>query len=402
MELSPRTPVVVEAIRTPIGRRGGALRQVPAEHLAAFILTRLFARTGFDPASVDDVVFGCVDQVGEQSVNVGRNAWLAAGLPVSVPAVTLDRQCGSSQTAVQFGAALIEAGLAQVVVAGGVESMTRVPMLGNMDVHGRPYSPRYRSHHEVVTQGQAAERIALRWDIGREEMDRFGFESHRKAARAVREGRFARELEPVPVREYAVEAGEGGAAAKDPAPAPELFAKDEGVRMEPSLERMAELPPAFAPDGRITAGSASQISDGAAAVLLMSWERAKAEGLPARAALRAQATVGVEPELMLTGPIPATRRALAQAGLSVRDVDLFECNEAFASVVLAWEREIGPDPERVNVNGGAIALGHPLGASGARILATLLHEMERRDAEWGLQTMCCGGGLGVALVLERL
>ncbi len=381
------TAVIVDAVRTPLGRRNGRLSGWHPVDLAAHVLTTLVTRHDFDPALVDDVIMGCVSQVGEQALNVGRNALLAAGLPDSVPGTTVDRQCGSSQQAVHFAAQGVMAGAYDVVIAAGVESMSRVPM-GSSVLGADPFGTRMVERYpELVPQGVSAELIAARWGLGREELDAFALESHRRAARATAEARFDRELVPVPV------AGERGT---------ELMTTDEGIRPDTSAERLASLPPAFQPDGVVTAGNSSQISDGAAAVLVTSEEAAARLGLTPRARLRSFAVTGSDPILMLTGPIPATGQALARAGLALDAVDRVEINEAFASVVLAWEHELHPDMERVNVNGGAIALGHPLGCSGARLMATLLCELERSGGRTGLQVMCEGGGLANATLIERL
>jgi len=327
------------------------------------------------------VICGCVQQYGEQGMNVARNAWLQAGLPETTPATTVDRQCGSGQQAVNFAAALIGSGSAEVVVAGGVEHMGHLPLAAAVRVQeafGTPWPPALYERYGLVPQGEAAELIAERWQLDREALDAYALRSHRRAAAARATGRFDAEIVPV-----------AGVTA------------DEGIRDDTSAAALAGLRPAFRADGVVTAGNASQISDGAAAVLLASAERAAALGLPARARVVAQATVGVDPVTMLTGPIPATRRLLARAGLGVGDVDRYEVNEAFASVPLAWLAELGADPERVNVHGGAIALGHPLGASGARLVATLVHELEREDLRRGIVAMCCGGGLGTGTLLER-
>ncbi|MEY2958019.1 MAG: hypothetical protein RLZZ01_587 [Actinomycetota bacterium] len=385
-----RRAVIVDAVRTPLGRRNGILREWHPVDLSAVVLTALEERNGLDPTVVDDVVFGCVMQVGEQAVNVARNAVLAAGWPESVPGTTVDRQCGSGQQAAHFAAQGVIAGAYDVVVAGGVEVMTRVPM-GSSMVDGRygyPFGPRvgarYATAGGLVPQGVSAELVADRWGIEREELDRCALASHERAARATSEGRFAREMIPV--------AGPDGIDVTT----------DEGVRST-SLESLARLPPVFVPDGgRVTAGNSSQITDGAAALLVMSEERAAESGLRPRARFVEFAVAGDDPRLMLTASIPATRKVLARAGLGVDDIDLFEVNEAFASVVLAWQREVGADPERVNVNGGAIALGHPLGASGARLMVTLLAELERTGGRFGLQTMCEGGGMANATIIERL
>jgi acetyl-CoA acetyltransferase family protein len=389
MPLTGREVVIVEAVRTPIGRghpEKGYYRDVHAAELLGAVYTEVIERAGIAPEAVEDVVAGCVQQLGEQSFNVARNAWLEAGLPVETPAATVDRQCGSAQQAVNFGAALIAAGVHDVVIGAGVEHMGHVPMgvgLGFGEQVGTPWPPALLERHALVPQGLSAELIAERWELPRAELDELALRSHRLAHRATEEGRFEREVLPVPV--------DG-----------EVHVADQGIRPDTTLEALAALRPAFKPDGRVTAGNASQISDGAAAVLLMSAERARELGVTPRARIVDQVTVGVDPVIMLTGPIPATRSLLARTGMTVDDVDRFEVNEAFAPVVLAWARELEPDLDRVNVNGGAMALGHPLGSTGARLLTTLLHELERADAEVGLVTMCCGGGLGTGTVIQRV
>jgi acetyl-CoA acetyltransferase family protein len=378
-------PVIVGAVRTPVGRRNGGLAGVHAVDLGAVALRALIDRGGVDPGLVDDMIMGCVSQIGEQSVNVARNAWLAAGLPEEVPATTIDRQCGSSQQAVQFAAQGIMAGSYQLVVAGGVEHMTRVPMGSTMTGPGVPFGPAMHDRYQgrLVPQGISAELITEKWGLTREEQDAFALRSHRRAAAAQDAGRFDRQLVPV-------EAPGGWVRA------------DEGVRRDTSMEKLAGLKPAFRPDGQVTAGNSSQISDGAAALLLASRAMTERLGLRPLARFAGFALAGVDPVLMLTGVIPATERVLGQTGLGVDDLDVIEINEAFASVVLAWGREVEPDWERVNPNGGAIALGHPLGASGARIMTDLVAELERRGGRYGLQVMCEGGGMANATVLERL
>jgi acetyl-CoA acetyltransferase family protein len=385
MTLLGREVVVVEATRTPIGRghaEKGTLRDIHPSTLLAATYRSLVERAGVDPAEVGDVVTGCVQQLGEQALNIGRNAWLEAGLPLEVPATTVDRQCGSGQQAVNFAAALVASGVHDVAIGSGVEHMGRVSFADGARAQaefGSALTPELLDRYALVPQGLSAELIAERWGLRRDELDAFALRSHRLAAQAREQGRFDRELTPV-----------GGVVA------------DQGIRADTTPEALAALPTVFREDGVVTAGSSSQISDGAAAVLLASRERAAELGLRPRARIVDQTTVGVDPVLMLTGPIPATERILRRNGLAIGDVDLFEVNEAFAPVVLAWLRETGADPDRVNVNGGAIALGHPLGASGARLLTTLLHELERADLELGLVTMCCGGGLGTATLVQRL
>ena len=379
---------MVGAVRTPVGRRNGGLAGVHAVDLGAVVLRALVERSGIDPMLVDDVIMGCVSQIGEQSVNVARNAWLAAGLPEEVPATTIDRQCGSSQQAVQFAAQGIMAGGYQLVVAGGVEHMTRVPMGSTMSGPGVPFGPAMhaRYHGRLVPQGISAELITEKWGLTREEQDEFALRSHRRAAAAQDAGHLGPQL--VPVEVPGSEAG--------------WVRADEGVRRDTSMEKLAGLKPAFRPDGQVTAGNSSQISDGAAALLLASRAAAERLGLRPLARFVGFALAGVDPVLMLTGVIPATERVLSQTGLGMDDLDVIEINEAFASVVLAWGREVEPNWERVNPNGGAIALGHPLGASGARIMTDLLGELERGGGRYGLQVMCEGGGMANATVLERL
>ena len=387
-----REAVIVEAVRTPVARKNGGLNGWHPVDLLGEILTELVARSGVDAAQVDDVICGCVSQVGEQSLNIGRNAWLAAGLPEEVPATTVDRQCGSSQQAVHFAAQGVIAGAYDVAVACGVEHMSRVPMGSSAQNQGWPFTERLMSRYEggLVPQGISAEIIAERWSLTRSELDEFGARSHELAGKATIGGSFKAEIHPVKVET------DGGT---------DLFDTDEGIRA-PDLERMATLMPAFKPDGVVTAGNSSQISDGAAALLITTPEKAHEMGLTPRARLLSFALAGTDPVSMLTGPIPATKKALDRAGLELRDIDLVEINEAFASVVLAWKKELELDDgwfdERVNVHGGAIALGHPLGASGARLMTTLLHTLEQRDGRYGLQTMCEGGGLANATIIERI
>lgn len=360
--------------------------------LLGFLLKNLVERNGLDPALVDDVIVGCVDQVGEQAANIGRNAWLSAGLPESVPATTIDRQCGSSLQALHFAAQGVMAGAYDLVIAGGVESMTRVPMLSTLQGNGTPMTEdlkrRYNLEGIWFNQAVGAEMIAEKWGISREELDRFGLRSHQLAAVARAEGRFEAEIVPVPIRHQ-----DSSTVVVD---------ADEGIRPDASLQAMQSLSPAFSGLERITAGNASQISDGASAVLIASREMAEKLGLRPRARFVSFAVVGVDPVTMLTGPIPATQKVLQKAGLNVRDIDLFEVNEAFASVVLAWQKELGVEADRVNVNGGAIALGHPLGATGTRIAATLLNALELRGQRYGLIAICEGGGMANATILERL
>ena len=368
--------VIVDAVRTPGGRRNGKLRGWHAVDLAAEPLKALVERNDLDPALVDDVIMGCVMQVGEQALNIGRNAVLAAGYPESVPSTTIDRQCGSSQQAVHFAAQGVMAGAYDVVIAAGVEHMTHTPM-GSSVVRdlGFPFGPtmmgRYAERGGLVSQGISAEMIADQWDLSREDLDEFSARSQRFAAQATAEGRFEREIVPLAVKD------------DDGAPTDDRITTDEGVRPDTTAEVLANLKPAFKPDGKVTAGNSSQITDGAAAVLIMSEERAAALGLTPRARFHAFALAGVDPVTMLTGPIPATRAVLEKAKMTIDDIDLVEINEAFASVVLAWEKELHGDMARVNVNGGAIALGHPLGASGAKLMSTLLNELERSGGRYG-------------------
>jgi acetyl-CoA acyltransferase len=384
--------VIVDAVRTAIARRNGSLKDWHPVDLAAETLRAVVERNHLDPALVEDVIMGCVTQSGEQALNVGRNAALAAGFPESVAGTTVDRQCGSSQQAVHFAAQGVMAGAYDAVIAAGVESMTRVPM-GSTIVHGpgKPFGPRMMQRYQpaggLLPQGPAAELVAAKWNLSREELDAYSLESHRRAATAVAERRFRREIVPVTVE------GMRGKVQ---------FRRDEGIHRDTSLEGLAALKPAFQRDGVITAGNSSQISDGAAAVLVMSERKAGELRLRPKARFVAFAVVGVDPLLMLTGPIPATSLVLQRAGLTLDDMDVVEVNEAFAPVVLAWAREHHADLERVNVNGGAIALGHPLGCSGVRMLATLVSELERRRGRYGLQVMCEGGGMANATVIERL
>ncbi|HLF50518.1 MAG TPA: thiolase family protein [Methylomirabilota bacterium] len=377
--------VIVGAARTAVGRKNGKLAGVRPDDLLAHTLKSLIERVGVDPSEVEDVVVGCVDQVGEQGMNIARNAALIAGFPLDVCGTTLDRMCGSGQQAANFAAMGVMAGQYECVIGAGVENMTRVPMGSNGAGPGEgPLSPKLQALYNIIPQGLSAEMIAEQWGIKREELDEFSAQSHEKAGRAIAEGRFKREIVPVTLPDGSV------------------FDVDEGVRVPVNREKMASLVPSFKPDGVVTAANSSQISDGAAALLIMSEARAKALKLTPRARVVATALAGVDPTIMLTGPIPATQRALKKAGLKLDQIDLFEINEAFASVVLAWERELHPDMARVNVNGGAIALGHPLGCSGAKLMTTLLHELERTKKRYGLQTMCIGFGQGIATIIERL
>ena len=381
--------VIVDAIRTPLGKRNGRLKDWHPVDLAAETLKALVDRTGIDPGIIDDVVMGCVMQVGEQGVNIARNAVLAAGWPETVPGTTVDRQCGSSQQAAHFAAQGVIAGAYDVVVAAGVEVMSRVPMGASMvdGKYGFPFGPKVGARYEpvggLVPQGISAELIADKWGLSREELDAFGLRSQQYAARARDEGRFEREI--LPMRD-----AEG-----------KLMTTDEGIR-ESTLEKLASLKPSFKEDGKVTAANSSQITDGSAALLIMSEEKANQLGLRPRARFVEFALAADDPRLMLTAPIPATEKVLKRAGMSLEQMDLIEINEAFASVVLAWEKEHHPDMDKVNVNGGAIAIGHPLGCSGARLMTTLLNELERTGGRYGLQTMCEGGGMANATIIERL
>jgi len=384
-----REVFIAEAVRTPMGKSHpdrGWFREVHPNQMLGAVYAELIKRTGLDPSSVEDLVIGCTAPFGEQSRNIGRNAWLQLGYPMEVPATVLDRRCGSAQTAVEMGTALVGSGTHEVVIAGGVEHMHHVPIDSPVkiaEMYGDPWPDELRQRYAFVHQGESAELIADRWDISREQMDEFAVRSHRRAAEAIDAGRFDREMVRMDL--------DG-----------EVRASDQSVRPGTDAVTLAGLKPAFRADGRVTAGSSSPISDGAAGVVLASRRAADDRGLSRRFRVLDQTTVGVDPIIMLTGPIPATRRLLERNGMSIDDIDLIEINEAFSSVVLAWERELAPDMDRVNVNGGAIALGHPVGASGARLFATLLAEMDRREAEIGLVTMCCGGGLGTATLVQRV
>jgi acetyl-CoA acyltransferase len=385
--------VIVEAVRTPIGKFRGSLAGVRADHLGAHVIGELVKRVGLKTDVVDDVIFGCVTQIGEQSANIARTSLLGAGWPATIPGLTIDRKCGSGEAAVHVATGLISAGAADVVVAGGAENMSRVPMGSNRDLHGEAFGWLARQYYELTGQGEAAERLVDRWRLTREELDAYSVESHRRAAAAATAGWFQKEITPVPVASLRETSLEGDAP---------LFAADETIRPGTNADKLATLKTSFRADGRITAGNSSQISDGAAVLLLMSEAAALRLGVRSRARIRAFTTVGSDPTLMLTGPVEATRKVLAKAGLEIDDIDLFEVNEAFAPVPIVWMHEIGVSHERLNVNGGAIALGHPLGASGARIMTSMLHELERRGARFGLQAICCAGGMGTATVIERM
>jgi acetyl-CoA acetyltransferase family protein len=379
-----REAVIVEAVRTPIGRRGGTLKDTRPDDLAAIVLQEVVDRTGISKASVEDVVLGCVTQIDEQGLNIARLAALVAGFPETVPGTSVNRQCASGLQAVNFAAQGIIAGVHDLLLAGGVESMSRVPMGSDAGV----LNERLLAKYEIVPQGISADYVADKYKITREQMDEYSMWSQRRAVKAIDEGRFRREIVPVPV--------------KDEQGSKKLFEVDEHPRRNTSLEKLASLPPAFRPDGKITAGNSSGINDGASAVLLTSGEKAQELGLTPRARIVTMAVVGTNPTIMLEGPIPVSRLALRKAGLSVDDIDIWEINEAFASVPLATIQTLGLDHAKVNVNGGAISLGHPLGASGARILTTMLHEMERADLRYGLATLCIGFGQGVATIIERV
>ena len=395
------TAVIVDAVRTAGGKRNGKLSGWHPADLAGETLKALVERNDLDPALIDDVIMGCVMQVGAQAVNVARNAVLAAGFPESVPATTIDRQCGSSQQSAHFAAQGVIAGAYDVVVAAGIEVMSLVPMGASAMTPntGMPFGPkvleRYAPVGGLVPQGISAELIADKWSLSREDLDAYGARSQQLALQATEEGRFEREI--VPVRSKSRDKETGTIIDSD-----ELLTRDEGIRPGTTVETLANLKPAFKPDGKVTAGNSSQITDGASAVLIMSEERAAALGYTPRARFHTFALAGVDPVFMLTGPIPATSRVLERAKLTLDDIDLIEINEAFASVVLAWQKEHHPDMGRVNVNGGAIALGHPLGCSGAKLMATLVNELERTGGRYGLETMCEGGGMANATIIERL
>ena len=382
-----REVVIVEAVRTPMGRRNGVLSGIHPNDLGAKVLNELIKRSGIEAEQVEDVVFGCVDQVGEQGANVARNVLLTADFPYTVPATSVDRQCGSGQQAVHFAANLIQAGVCDITIGGGVESMSRVPLGVNiMQGPGAPFQPSMMEKYPLTPQGISAEEIADKWGVKRQEADEFALNSQEKAKNARDEGRFDREMLQIDVKLEGLD---------------HTVKTDEGIR-ESSLEKLGSLQPSFRPDGIHHAGNSSQITDGSSAILLMSREKAEELGKKPRARIVGQAVVGSDPVLMLTGPITATPKVLKHAGLELKDIDLIEINEAFASVVLAWKREVEPDMSKVNVNGGAIALGHPLGATGARLMTTMLHELERTGGRYGMQVMCCGGGLGTATIIERL
>jgi acetyl-CoA acyltransferase len=389
MSQQGREVVIVEAVRTPIGRghpEKGYYKDTHPNDLLGKTYTEILARSGVDPADVEIVLAGCVQQFGEQAFNIARNAWLQEGLPIETSATTLDLQCGSAQQAVNLGAALVASGVHDIVIGSGVEHMGHIPFSAGVETQklfGAAFTSKLMAKHNIVGQGLGAEMIADEYEIPRHELDELAVRSHRLAAKATEEGRFEREIVP-----FAVNG--------------DTYVTDQGIRPDTSLETLAGLKPAFKPDGRITAGNASQISDGAAAVLLMSREKAEALGLTPRARIVDQTTVGCDPVKMLEGPIPATRKLLERNKMTMADIDRTEINEAFAPVVAAWAREHRPDMDKVNVRGGAMALGHPLGSTGARLLTTLLHELERSDTETGLVTMCCGGGLGTGTLIQRI
>jgi acetyl-CoA C-acetyltransferase len=388
--------VIVEAVRSPIGRRNGGLASVHPADLLGTVLTELIDRSGIDPTEVDQVVAGCVSQVGEQSFNIGRTAWLSAGLPLTTASTTVDTQCGSSQQATNVATSLVGAGVVDVAIACGVELMSRVPIGSNSSKKlglGVPIPKTYFPHYEFTSQFEGAERIADKWGVTRADTDAFGLASQQRAATAWAEGRFDGQV-------VAVDAPDLDEEGK-PAGTTHRVERDEGLR-ETSLEALANLKPVARPEGVHTAGNSSQISDGSAAVLMMTAEKAAALGLTPRARVVDTCLVGVDPVLMLTGPIDATQRLLERTGMAIGDIDVFEINEAFASVVLAWQREVGADPERTNPNGGAIALGHPLGGTGAFLVTKAVHELDRTDGTTALVSMCCGGGLGTGTIIERI
>ncbi len=389
MSQQGREVVIVEAVRTPIGRghlEKGYYKDTHPADLLGKCYSEVLDRAGVDPAEVEDVIAGCVQQFGEQAFNIARNAWLQEGLPIEAAATTVDRQCGSAQQAVNFGSALIAAGVHDVVIGSGVEHMGHLPFAAGMETqqkYGAAFTPTLMEKHNIVGQGLGAEMIADEYEIPRSELDELALRSHQLAAKATEEGKFEREMVPVQVNG-------------------DTYVTDQGIRPDTSLEKLSQLPPAFKPDGKITAGNSSQISDGAAAVLLMSREKADQLGLTPRARIFDQTTVGCDPVKMLEGPIPATAKLLKRNGMSMSDIDFVEINEAFAPVVAAWKREHNPDMDRVNVRGGAMALGHPLGSTGARLITTLLHTLEDEGKEMGLVTMCCGGGLGTGTLIQRV
>jgi len=378
--------VIAQGVRTAVGRRKGGFSEYRPDELAAVVLEELMKRAGVNKADVEDVILGCVTQSGEQGGNIARTAALIAGFPIHVPGVTIDRQCGSSQQAVHFASQAILAGDMDIVIAGGVESMTRAPMMSNMG-DAKP-SPKLLEKHEIINQGLSAERIAEKWGLSREELDRYSFDSHQKAIQAINEGKFEEEIVSVEITK------EDGST--------EMFSKDEGPRPETTTAVLAGLRTVFDENGVITAGNASQMSDGASAVLLMTRDKADELGVRPIARIVARAVIGSDPTLMLTGPIEATRKVLEKAGLSIEDMDLYEVNEAFAPVPLAWLKETGADPAKLNPNGGAIALGHPLGATGTRLLVSMIHELKRTGGRYGLLAICEGMGMANATIIERI
>jgi acetyl-CoA acetyltransferase family protein len=383
-----REAMIVSAVRTPIGRghkEKGYYKDTHPNVLLGEVQAAAVERAGLEPLQVENILAGCTQQIGEQSANIGRNAWLQKGLPVEVPATTMDLQCGSSQHATNLGAGLIASGANDIVLSCGVEHLGHLPLgigFEFIDRLGTPFPKEMFDRYQLVPQGISSEMIAEKWEVPRSEVDEIGLRSQQNAIRATEEGRFEREILPMTIGS-------------------ETFSTDQGLR-ETSLEALAGLKTVFKEDGVTTAGNSSQISDGAAALVLMSKEKTEELGITARAKIVDQVTTGVDPVIMLTGPIPATKMILERNNMTINDIDLFEVNEAFASVVAAWRRELNPDWDRVNVNGGAIAIGHPPGMSGARLITTILHELERADKEWGLVTMCCGGGLGTATLIQRV
>ncbi len=379
--------VIVDAIRTPVGKKNGWLREQHPVKLGAHAVKALFERTGLKPEQVEHVIFGCVSQVSEQTFNLARNVVLEAGMPIEIPATSIDFQCGSSQQAVHLAAAMVASGQADIVIAGGVESMTRVPMgasLGN----GQPFTDNIMEEHNMIPQGIASDEIAQKWGITRAEVDTLSYQSHMKAAKATEAGILQKEIAPL--------------QGVDDNGALMTVTHDQGFRANANPEKMGQLQAVFTPTGVTTAGNSSQISDGAAAILVMTADKARELGLHPRARIVASVTVGSDPHLMLTGPVPATKKVLEKAGMTLDQIDLFEVNEAFATVVKMWEKEMGADMDKVNVHGGAIALGHPLGGSGARLMTTLINALETHNKRYGLQTMCCGGGMATGTIIERL
>lgn len=385
---------IVDAVRTPIGRYRGSLASVRADHLGSHLMNALLARNEISADRIDEVIFGCVTQVGEQSANIARTALLSAGWLDSIPGLTIDRKCGSGEVAVHLAAGLIAAGSNSVVVAGGAENMSRVKMGGNREIYGEAFGWLLEQSFEMTGQGEAAERVAERWQLNREALDAFAVSSHQRAAHAAQNGFFDNEIVEVPVEHLREKSWTEET--------PDTLAADETIRPNSNVEKLATLSTSFREDGRLTAGNSSQISDGAALLLLASKAACDTLNLKPRARIVSFTTVGSDPTLMLTGPVAASKKVLAQSGMSVDDVDIFEVNEAFASVPLMWMQEMGVSQDKLNVNGGAIALGHPLGASGARIMTGMLNELERRQARYGLQAICCAGGMGTATLIERL